>query len=146
MDISQARAEAEERDLDLIEISPTADPPVCRIVDWGKFRYEQQKKAKDASKKSKQVETKGVRVRPNTEKHDLDTKIRRAAKFLEKGNNVKFTVIFRGPELRHKEIGRGQLDAMRDALAEVGEVEVAPRMEGRQMTMVMRPTASAKEE
>ena len=97
MEIAEAREQAEEMGLDLIEIAPGSDPPVCRIMDWGKFRYEQQKKVKESQRKSKQVETKGMRLRPNIEDHDLQTKIRKAAKFLEKGNSVKFTVIFRGP-------------------------------------------------
>ncbi len=141
--IAQACAEAEGLGLDLIEVAPGADPPVCRIMDYGKFRYQQQKKAKEAAKKSKQTELKGIRVRPNTEEHDLQFKIRNTFKFLEKGNMVRVNVIFRGPELRHKEIGRQQLQAFIDGCAEVGEVEVAPRMEGRQMTMILRSKAEA---
>lgn len=137
--IAQAKEEAERRNLDLIEVAPEAKPPVCRIMDYGKFRYEQQKKAKDAAKKSKSGEMKGIRVRPNTEGHDLDFKIRNAVRFLSKGNMVKFNVIFRGPELRHKEIGMQKLQAFIEATKEVAEVEIAPRMEGRQMTMVLRP-------
>jgi translation initiation factor IF-3 len=140
---AQARQKAEERGLDLIEVAPQADPPVCRLMDYGKFRYEQQKKAKDAAKKSKQTELKGIRVRPNTGEHDLQVKVRNATRFLQKGNLVKFTVIFRGPELRHKEIGREQLQTFIDACTPVADVEVAPRMEGRQMTMVLRPKPEA---
>jgi translation initiation factor IF-3 len=137
--LAQAKEEAQKRSLDLIEVAPEANPPVCRIMDYGKFRYEQQKKAKDAAKKSKSSEMKGIRVRPNTEGHDLDFKVKNAMRFLQKGNMVKFNVIFRGPELRHKEIGMAQLEAFIKATAEVAEVEIAPRMEGRQMTMVLRP-------
>jgi translation initiation factor IF-3 len=137
--LAQAKEAAQSRSLDLIEVAPEANPPVCRIMDYGKFRYEQQKKLKDSAKKSKSSEMKGIRVRPNTEGHDLDFKVKNAMRFLQKGNMVKFNVIFRGPELRHKEIGMAQLQAFIDATAEVAEVEIAPRMEGRQMTMVLRP-------
>ncbi|HEY3398769.1 MAG TPA: translation initiation factor IF-3 [Armatimonadota bacterium] len=139
----QAREAAERYHLDLIEVAPEADPPVCRIMDYGKFRYEAQKKTKDAAKKSKQTELKGIRVRPNTDDHDLSFKIKNAIKFLEKGNMVKFNVIFRGPELRHKEVGQAQLNAFIEATKDVADVEVAPRMEGRQMLMVLRPKAEA---
>lgn len=125
--------------LDLIEVAPNADPPVCRIMDYGKFRYEQQKKAKEAAKKSKSTEIKSIRVRPNTDDHDIEFKLRKAIEFLQDGNKVKFNVIFRGPELRHKEIGRQQLQRFIDGAAEVAQVDVAPRMEGRQMTMMLRP-------
>jgi len=143
MSIAQARAEAERYSLDLIEVAPEADPPVCRIMDYGKFRYEAQKKAKETAKKSKQTELKGIRVRPNTDEHDMAFKVRNALRFLRKGDMVKFNVIFRGPELRHKEVGLQQLNAFIEATKEVAEVEVPPRMEGRQMTMVLRPKAEA---
>lgn len=143
--IAQAHEEAERFGLDLIEVAPRADPPVCRIMDYGKFRFQLQKKAKEAAKKSKHTELKGIRVRPNTEEHDLQVKIRNALKFLKKGNMVKLTVIFRGPELRHKEIGRSQLQAFIEACEGIADVEVAPRMEGRQMTMIMRPKTEASQ-
>ncbi len=127
------------RGLDLIEVAPSAEPPVCRIMDYGKFRYEQQKKAKESAKKSKSSEIKSIRVRPNTDDHDIEFKLRNAVKFLEDGNKVKFNVIFRGPELRHKGIGREQLQRFIDGAAEVAEVDVPPHMEGRQMTMMLRP-------
>ncbi|MEN6304497.1 MAG: translation initiation factor IF-3, partial [Armatimonadia bacterium] len=136
MTVQEALAEAERRNLDLIEVAPDGKPPVCRIIDYGKFRYEQRKKAKDAQKKSKQTELKGIRVRPNTDDHDLDFKSRNALKFLRKGDKVKFTVIFRGPELRHKEIGQHQLERFITNLAEFATVDQPPRMEGRRMTMV----------
>lgn len=139
MTIQDALAEAEKRELDLIEVAPDGKPPVCRIIDYGKFRYEQRKKAKDAQKKSKQTELKGIRVRPNTDDHDLGFKSRAAEKFLRKGDKVKFTVIFRGPELRHKEIGQQQLEHFIALLAEVATVDQPPRMEGRRMTMVLEP-------
>ena len=125
--------------MDLIEVAPNADPPVCRIMDYGKFRYEQQKKAKESVKKSSQNELKSLRVRPNIGEHDINFKIRKAIKFLENGHKVKFNVIFRGPELRHKHIGRQQLQHFIDGCAEVSAVDIPPRMEGRQMTMLLRP-------
>lgn len=134
--------EAKRFEMDLIEIAPEADPPVCRIIDYNKFRYEQQKKIKESTKKSRHTEVKGIRVRPNTDDHDLGFKARNALRFLTKGNMVKFTVIFRGPELRHKEIGMQQLQTFIAACAEVAEIEIPPKMEGRQMTMVLRPKAS----
>jgi translation initiation factor IF-3 len=137
--LQEARAEAERRELDLIEVAPAAKPPVCRIMDYGKFRYQLQKKAKDAQKKSRQVEIKGIRLRPNTDDHDLDFKLKATLKFLEKGNKVKFTVIFRGPELRHKDIGERQLKSFIDGTAEIAKVDSPPRMEGRRMTMVLEP-------
>ncbi len=137
--IEEARGEAESRDLDLIELAPDGQPPVCRIMDYGKFRYEQQKKIKEAAKKSKQVELKTIRVRPNTDVHDINFKLQRAIKFLEKGNKVKFNVIFRGPELRHKHIGRQQLQKFIDGCQECAEIDSPPHMEGNQMIMILRP-------
>ncbi len=140
MAIEEAREEAIKRDLDLIELAPGADPPVCRIMDYGKFRYEQQKKAKEAAKKSKHVEMKTIRVRPNTGIHDINFKLKRAIEFLKKGNRVKFNVIFRGPELRHKHIGREQLQKFIDGCEELAETDSPPHMEGNQMVMVLRST------
>lgn len=139
MSIQDALAEAEKRSLDLIEVAPDGKPPVCRIIDYGKFRYEQRKKQKEAQKKSKQMEIKGIRVRPNTDDHDLDFKSKNALKFLRHGDKVKFTVIFRGPELRHKDIGQKQLERFIANLAEYAIVDQPPRMEGRRMTMVLEP-------
>lgn len=139
MSLREALAEARARGLDLIEVAPQADPPVCRIMDWGKFRYEQQKKAREAHKKSRHVEVKAIRVRPNTDDHDIEYKMRNARRFLEKGNKVKFNVIFRGPELRHREIGERQLQRFIDGLSDVAQVEQPPHMEGRQMIMVLEP-------
>ena len=139
MAIQDALAEAEKRSLDLIEVAPDGKPPVCRIIDYGKFRYEQRKKQKEAQKKSKQTEIKGIRVRPNTDDHDLDFKSKNALKFLRHGDKVKFTVIYRGPELRHKEIGQKQLERFITNLADYAIVDQPPRMEGRRMTMVLEP-------
>jgi translation initiation factor IF-3 len=139
MPTKQAVIEAKKRGLDLIEVAPNADPPVCRMMDHGKFRYEQQKKAKEAKKKSKQTQLKSIRVRPNTDEHDVNFKMRNARKFLEKGDMVKFNVIFRGPELRHKDRGAQQLKKFAEGCEEVAVIEQPPRMEGRRMTMVLRP-------
>ncbi len=139
MSIQDALAEAEKRSLDLIEVAPDGQPPVCRIMDYDKFRYEQRKKQKEAQKKSKQMEIKGIRVRPNTDDHDLDFKSKNALKFLRHGDKVKFTVIFRGPELRHKDIGQKQLERFIANLADYAIVDQPPRMEGRRMTMVLEP-------
>jgi len=142
MAVEQARAEAERQELDLIELAPNADPPVCRIMDYGKFRYEQEKKAKNAAKKSKSGGLKTLRVRPNTEAHDINFKLKRAVRFLEDGYHVKFNVIFRGPELRHKHIGRQQLQKFIDGCEEAGVVDSPPHMEGRQMIMILRPDSN----
>ncbi len=139
MSIEDARAEAEKFGLDLIEVAPEAQPPVCRIFDYGKFRYEQQKKQKEAQKKARQMDVKGIRVRPNTDEHDLAVKTRQAIKFLRHGDKVKFTVIFRGPELRHTEIGQKQLEHFMAQLSDYAIVDQPPRMEGRRMTMVLEP-------
>jgi len=141
MTLEDARRAAEERGLDLIEVAPNSQPPVCRIIDYGKFRYEQQKKLKDAQKKSKQTEIKQLRCRPNTDDHDINFKMRNARKFLAKGNKVKFTVIFRGPELRHKEIGDQQLRLFIEGCKDIANVDQLPKMEGRRMTMVLEPRA-----
>lgn len=137
--VDEARSAAQERGLDLIEVAPQADPPVCRIMDYGKFRYEQQKKEKESQRKSRQVEIKTIRVRPNTDDHDLAYKMRNARKFLEKGRKVKFNVIFRGPELRHTHIGRRQLEYFAQECRDLADMDQSPRMEHRNMTMVLTP-------
>lgn len=139
LELADALREAETRGLDLIEVAPQAEPPVCRIMDYGKFRYQQRKKERDSQKKSRQVELKTIRVRPNTDDHDLETKAKHAEKFLQKGHKVKFNVIFRGPELRHKEIGRDQLLQFIEMCKQTADVDQAPRMEARNMTMVLTP-------
>jgi len=139
LSVEEALRQAEERGSDLIEVAPQAEPPVCRIMDYGKFRYQQRKKERDSQKKSRQVEIKTIRVRPNTDDHDLEVKAKHAEKFLLKGHKVKFNVIFRGPELRHKEIGRNQLLHFIEACKAVADVDQTPRMEVRNMTMVLTP-------
>jgi len=144
--LAEALREAEERGLDLIEVAPQADPPVCRIMDYGKFRYQQRKKERESQKKSRQIEVKTIRVRPNTDDHDLEVKAKHAQKFLQKGHKVKFNVIFRGPELRHKEIGRDQLLHFIETCKPVADVDQPPRMEARNMTMILTPKAEIIEQ
>jgi translation initiation factor IF-3 len=130
---------AEEKGLDLVEVSPTARPPVCRIMDYGKYKYERNKKLKESKKKQHVVQVKEVKFRPKTEEHDYQFKKRHAEDFLKKGNKVKFTVIFRGRELDHKELGFKMLKRAETDLSEVGEVERPARFEGRLMIMYMKP-------
>lgn len=139
MEIAQARAAAEAAGLDLIEVAPDAKPPVCRLLDWGRFRYEQKKKAREAQKKAKQIEVKSIRIRPNTDDHDIDFKTRNAIKFLKKGDKVSCIVIFRGPELRHRDIGERQLNRLAEGCTEFCVIEVPPHMEGRRMLMLLSP-------
>jgi translation initiation factor IF-3 len=131
---------AEEKGLDLVEVAPMARPPVCRIMDYGKFRYEEQRKARDARKRQHHVQLKEVKMRPGIEDHDFDFKTRHARRFLEEGNKVKATVMFRGRQMAHPEIGRGVLQQLAEALEDLGKVESHPQMEGRTMTMIIAPT------
>ena len=139
MSVDEALVLAEEAGLDLVEISPNATPPVCKILDYGKYKYEQQKKASEARKKQKTVDVKEVKIRPGIEKHDYDVKMRNARRFLENGDKVKVTMRFRGREMAHQDIGRDLLDRMVEELADVGKPEVLPKMEGRQMMMFLAP-------
>lgn len=125
--------------LDLVEISPGADPPVCKLLDIGKYKYEQQKKQNEARKKQKVIEIKEIKMRPGIDDHDYDVKKRAMIRFLEEGDKVKITLRFRGREMVHSELGARVLDRVRTDLAEVAKVEMSPRMEGRQMTMVVAP-------
>jgi translation initiation factor IF-3 len=125
--------------LDLVEISPGADPPVCKLLDIGKFKYEQQKKQNEARKKQKVIEIKEIKMRPGIDDHDYDVKKRAMIRFLEEGDKVKITLRFRGREMVHSELGARVLERVRADLAEVAKVEMSPRMEGRQMTMVVAP-------
>jgi len=131
---------AEERGLDLVEVAPTARPPVCRIIDFGKMKYDKKKREQEARRNQVQVVLKEIKLRPKTEEHDLAVKTRAARSFLEEGNKVKFTVRFRGRELAHREIGSEQCMALAEQLKEVGAIETPPRMDGRQMFMVVAPT------
>src|SRR5690625_1532203 len=130
---------AEDAGLDLVEISPMADPPVAKIMDYGKFKYEQQKRANEARKKQKIIEVKEVKMRPNINAHDYDVKMRAVSKFLGEGDKVKVTMRFRGREMAHQELGLALLNRVRDEVGDAAKVEQFPRLEGRQMTMVMAP-------
>ncbi len=130
---------AEEAGLDLVEVSPNADPPVCKILDFGKFKYEDQKKKNAARKKQKVIEVKEIKLRPNIDDHDYDVKMRGMKKFLEEGDKVKVTLRFRGRELAHQDLGMRVLEKVKDDLEELGKVEQIPKMEGRQMVMVIAP-------
>jgi len=136
---ARALAKAQEEGYDLIEIAPNVQPPVARMGDFGKYRYDLQQKAKDAKKKQKAVTWKEIRVSPKIDDHDIDTKIRSAAKFLDEGDKLKVTVRFRGRELAHPDRGRLLLIAIGDKLKDHGVIERAPLLEGRQMHMVMNP-------
>ncbi len=137
--MAEARERADEAGLDLVEISPNADPPVCKILDYGKFKYDAQKRANEARKKQKTFEVKEIKMRPNIDRHDYDVKMRSVTKFLGDGDKVKVTLRFRGREMAHQERGMNVLMRVRDELEEIGKVEQFPRLEGRQMTMVMAP-------
>ena len=130
---------AEEVGLDLVEISPGASPPVCKIMDLGKFKYEQQKKAAEAKKKQRVIEIKEVKFRPNIDTHDYEVKMRSVTKFLNEGDKVKVTLRFRGREMAHQELGRELLERIADDVEGLGKVESMPKMENRQMTMVVAP-------
>jgi translation initiation factor IF-3 len=130
---------AEEAGLDLVEISPSATPPVCKIMDFGKYKYETQKREAEARKKQKIIEVKEVKFRPGTDTHDYDVKMRSVVKFLEGGDKVKITLRFRGREMAHQHLGRELLERIADDVKDVGRVENMPKMEGRQMIMVIGP-------
>jgi translation initiation factor IF-3 len=130
---------ARERGLDLIEVAPTAMPPVCRIMDFGKWKYEQAKREREAQKKQKMTEMKGIKMRPGTAEHDFQFKLKNVLKFLKEGDKVKVTVIFRSREITHPEFARKSLDRLSEAVAEIGIVEKPPAMEGRTMTMILTP-------
>jgi translation initiation factor IF-3 len=132
---------AEQAGLDLVEISPNAVPPVCKIMDFGKFKYETQKRENEARKKQKTIEIKEVKFRPNTDVHDYDVKMRNVFKFLEGGDKVKVTLRFRGREMAHQNLGRDLLERVADDTKDVGKVENFPKMEGRQMVMLIGPAA-----
>jgi translation initiation factor IF-3 len=136
---NEALAMAQEVGLDLVEVSPNADPPVCKIIDYGKLKYETQKKKNEARKKQKIIEVKEIKMRPGIDQHDYDVKMRSIHRFLDEGDKVKVTLRFRGREMVHQELGVKVLERVRDDLTSVAKVEQFPKMEGRQMTMVMAP-------
>ncbi len=139
LDLDSALQAAEERGLDLVEVSPNSQPPVCRIMDYGKYKYQQSKRAAEAKKKQARVEIKEVKLRPKTEEHDYQFKIKNARKFLEAGNKVKVTIMFRGREVTHPEFGRRILERVSEELADIAQVESHPNMAGRFMSMVIVP-------
>lgn len=139
VDIHTALAAAEEASLDLVEISPNADPPVAKVLDYGKYKYEEQKKASAMRKKQKTQDVKEIKMRPGIDTHDYETKLRSANRFINDGDKVKVTLRFRGREMAHQELGREVLKRVEEDLAEIAKVESHPRMEGRQMTMVVAP-------
>ena len=130
---------AEEADTDLVEISPNATPPVCRLMDYGKFKYQEQKKAAEARAKQKIIQVKEIKLRPGTDENDYKVKMRNIKRFIEDGDKVKVTLRFRGREMAHQEIGMRQLERIREELAEMAQVESMPKLEGRQMVMMLAP-------
>ena len=137
--ISDALRRAENAGLDLMEVSPNADPPVCKILDYGRFRYEAQKKKNEARKKQKVIEVKEIKMRPNIDTHDYEVKMRSIHRFIEEGDKVKVTMRFRGREMVHQDLGKQVLDRVREEMEATAKVEQFPKLEGRQMTMVMAP-------
>ena len=139
LNTNEAIAIAKEEGLDLIEIAPNAKPPVCKIIDMGKFKYDAQKKANKAKKKQKKIELKEIKLRPVTEVHDYTFKIKNAQKFLSKGDKVKFTIKFKGRELQHSHLGNELMDKIKDDMQKIGKVELQPNFDGKQMIMVIQP-------
>jgi len=139
LNTNEAISKAKEEGLDLIEIAPKARPPVCKIMDMGKFRYDAQKKANKAKKKQKKIELKEIKLRPVTEVHDYTFKIKNAQKFLSKGDKVKFTIKFKGRELQHSHLGNELMNKIKQDVQEIGRVELQPKFDGKQMIMVIQP-------
>ena len=142
MTVREGIALAEEVGLDLVEVSPGAVPPVCKVLDYGKYKYEQQKKAAEARKKQKIVELKEIKVRPGIEKHDYEVKMRAIRRFLEEGDKVKVTMRFRGREMAHQEIGMAVLKRIRDEVLDLAKIDMEPRFEGRQIIMILASNVS----
>jgi translation initiation factor IF-3 len=139
--VSQALELAEQQQLDLVEVSPTAVPPVCRIMDYGKFKYQQSKKLQEAKKKQVHVQLKEVKLRPKTDDHDLEFKIKHVRRFLEEGNKAKVTLVFRGREITHMEIGRALIERFAAEIQDIAIIENQPRVEGRNLYMIVAPKA-----
>ena len=139
VDTDSALAMAEEEGLDLVEVSPHVSPPVCKILDYGKLKYQEQKKASEARKRQKTVDVKEIKMRPNIDKHDYDVKMSSVTKFIGEGDKVKVTMRFRGREMAHQELGMQVLTRVRDEVDEIAKVEASPKLEGRQMMMVLAP-------
>ena len=139
MNTNEAISMAKNQGLDLIEIAPNANPPVCKIMDMGKYKYDLQKKANQAKKKQKTVSLKEIKLRPGTETHDYNFKIKNAKKFISKGNKVKFTVKFKGREMQHTDLGKDLMNKIIEETKDVAKVESKPKFEGRQMVMIIQP-------
>ena len=139
LNLSEAIKKAKNEGLDLIEIAPNAKPPVCKIMDMGKYKYDAQKKANKAKKKQKKIELKEIKLRPVTEVHDYKFKLKNAQKFLSKGDKVKFTIKFKGRELQHSHLGNELMDKIKQDIQETGKVELQPKFDGKQMIMVIQP-------
>lgn len=139
MEVHEARRTAEERGLDLVEVAPNARPPVCKIMDYGRYKYEQAKKEKEAKKKQHHIAIKEMKFRPKIDDHDYDFKVAHVREFLEKGDKVKLTIMFRGREMMHQEFGRAILDRIKVDIEDLAIVEQEPKSEGRNMTMVVAP-------
>ena len=139
LNLQDAISRAKEQGLDLIEIAPNAKPPVCKIMDMGKYKYDAQKKANKAKKKQKKIELKEIKLRPVTEVHDYSFKIKNAQKFLNKGDKVKFTIRFKGRELQHTHLGNELMEKIKTDMSSVGKIELQPKFDGKQMIMVIQP-------
>jgi len=137
--IADALEVADESGLDLVEVSPNSDPPVCKLLDYGKFKFQAQKKASEARKKQKTVEVKEIKMRPNIDTHDYDVKMRNMRRFFDDGDKVKVTLRFRGREMAHQDLGMKVLQRVRTEVDEIAKVELYPKMEGRQLIMVLAP-------
>jgi translation initiation factor IF-3 len=140
--VPEALSYADRLNLDLVEVAPMADPPVCKVMDYGKYRYEQEQKAKDARKRQTTISIKEIKLRPKIDDHDFATKKAHVERFLKKGDKVKLTIMFRGRELVHPHLGERLLRRMADELAEIGEVESEPNLDGRNMVMMLAPRRS----
>ena len=139
LNLQEAISKAKDENLDLIEIAPNARPPVCKIMDMGKYKYDQQKKLNKAKKKQKKIELKEIKLRPVTEVHDYTFKIKNAQKFLTKGDKVKFTIRFKGREMQHSKLGNDLMEKIKIDMQSIGKVELQPKFDGRQMIMVIQP-------
>jgi len=137
--VSEALSLAKSKGLDLIEVAPTANPPVCKIMDYGKYKYEQERREREARKKHHTTEMKGIKMRPGTDEHDFQFKLRHTLRFLEEGDKVKVTVVFRSREITHPDIAKRALDRFAEAASHLAVVEKPPSMEGRTMTMILSP-------
>ncbi len=144
IDTDEAKRRAREAGLDLVEVAPNSEPPVCRIMDYGKWKYAQRKKEQKAKSHAKQSELKGMRLRPKIDDHDLEIKVKKAREFLEDGDKVQFTMLFRGREMAHRDLALKQMNDIVDTLADCAKVEQSPKMMGRRATMVLAPDAGAK--